>query len=259
MVQSSLLYENISPDLFGQLLNKYGDLLESISSAKPAKQGQRTLSELDEFRYKTAVELFSSEKPQRAMQHNDVKSLVEWKLRHGKFRPTLMKLVSSNDEDTVADTLEGAMSAYWKAPDVTKAVDAIAKLKGIGPATASLLLSVHDPDKVIFFSDEAFYWLCHDAKPGPIKYNAKEYRDLNASAQKLAKRLDVSATDVEKVAFVLMRTNHDDVVFPRQEPPLPVSRSDDTSSEEGGNKRKFQKERDEITPPQLRRSKRGKT
>ncbi|KAK8103849.1 uncharacterized protein PG998_010882 [Apiospora kogelbergensis] len=170
-----------------------------------------------------------------------------------------MKLVASNDEDTVAHTLAGAMSTYWKAPDASKALDAIAKLKGIGPATASLLLSVHDPDRVIFFSDEAFYWLCNDAKPCPIKYNAKEYRDLNASALKLVKRLEVSATNVEKVAYVLMRKKHNDVVAPRQETPLLVSENGGSLSGGGGDKRKLQNEGDEITPPQPRRSKRGKT
>ena len=163
-----------------------------------------------------------------------------------------MKLVTSNNEDFVADTLAEAMGAYWKAPDVSKALATITKLKGIGPATASLLLSVHDPRRVIFFSDEAFYWLCNDAKPCPIKYNAKEYRDLDTSAQRLVKRLGVSATNVEKVAFVLMRKEHGDIVSPRQEPPPPVSG-------ESGNKRKFQGKRDEAAPLQLRRSKRGKT
>ncbi|KAK7962277.1 uncharacterized protein PG986_003102 [Apiospora aurea] len=259
MVQNAFLCENISADQFGLLLNEYEDLLESLSSAKPTKPGQQTLAELDEFRYETAVKLFGSEKPQRAMQHDDVKSLVEWKLRHGKFRPTLMKLVSSNDKDVVTDTIAAAMNAYWKAPDTSKALDGIAKLKGIGPATASLLLSVHDPDRVVFFSDEAYYWLCHDAKPCPIKYNAKEYRDLNASAQKLVERLGASATAIEKVAFVVMRKNHDDAISPRREPPPPVSQRVGISSGERGQKRKFQGGSKDITPPQLRRSQRGKT
>ncbi|KAK8008576.1 hypothetical protein PG991_011127 [Apiospora marii] len=212
MVHNSLRCANISVDQFRQLLSEYDGLLESISTTKPTKQGQQTLAELDKFRYETAVKLFGSEEPKRAMQHDDVKSLVEWKFdrRHGKFRPTLMKLVASNDTDFVSDTIAGAMSAYWKAPDASKALDGIAKLKGVGPATASLLLSVHDPGSVIFFSDEAYYWLCHDAKMCPIKYNAREYQDLNSATQKLVERLGVSATDIEKVAYVVMRKTHDD-------------------------------------------------
>ncbi|KAK8122415.1 hypothetical protein PG984_011085 [Apiospora sp. TS-2023a] len=258
MVPRALLCENISTDQFKQLLSEYDDLLKSISTAKATKQGQQTLAQLDEFRYETAVNLFSSEEPQRAMQHDDVKSLVEWKLRHGKFRPTLMKLVTSNDADFVSGTITEAMSAYWKAPDASKALDGITKLKGIGPATASLLLSVHDPGRVIFFSDEAYYWLCHDAKACPIKYNAKEYRDLNSAAQKLAERLGVSAIDIEKVAFVVMRKTHDDAISPRQESSPPVSQRGSTPSGERGHKRKFEGASKDITPPQLRRSQRGK-
>lgn len=45
-----------------------------------AKEGQKTLFELDNFRYGEAVELFSSKDPKRPMNHEDVKILVEWKL-----------------------------------------------------------------------------------------------------------------------------------------------------------------------------------
>lgn len=132
--------------------------------------------------------------------------------RHGKFRPTLMKLVSSNDAETVAETIQQAMDVYWKdqekepASASAAALAAISKLKGIGPATASLLLSVHNPDRVIFFSDEAFWWLCCAGQKGaPIKYTPKEYYELSQAAQTLVERLKVSAIDVEKVAYVIMK------------------------------------------------------
>lgn len=116
-----------------------------------------------------------------------------------------MKLVSSNDVNLVEETIHKAITQYWSDKNITKATDAIAKLKGVGPATASLLLSVHDPDRVIFFSDEAFWWLCCGGQKLPIKYTAKEYQQLNAAANKIAKRLDVGATEVEMVAYVVMK------------------------------------------------------
>jgi hypothetical protein len=64
---------------------------------------------------------------------------------------------------------------------------------------------VHDAQNAIFFSDEAFYWLCCGGKKASIKYNIDEYAALNDEAQALVKRLDVSATDIEKVAYVLMK------------------------------------------------------
>lgn len=45
-----------------------------------AKDGQRTLSELDRFRYVDAVETFDLKNPKRDMELEDIKTLVEWKL-----------------------------------------------------------------------------------------------------------------------------------------------------------------------------------
>lgn len=125
--------------------------------------------------------------------------------RHGKFRPTLMSLVSSNTPEVARKTVQEAIALYKKEEDVDKAVGVLTNLRGVGPATASLLLTVHDPTRVIFFSDEAFHWLCCEGKKAPIKYNAKEYRQLRLRADELANRLGVSATDIEKVSYVLMK------------------------------------------------------
>ncbi|KAI0426869.1 hypothetical protein F5Y09DRAFT_48285 [Xylaria sp. FL1042] len=205
MTDTSVLPGSISIGRFNELLGQYDVLIKSISSEKPLKAGQSSLLELDEYRYKEATETFQSKQPKRQMSHEDVKTVVDWKLRHGKFRPTLMKLVSSNDGEVVRKTIHEAMVQYWLDDSITKAMDAIAKLKGIGPATASLLLSIHDPERVIFFSDEAYWWLCCNGQKLPIKYNAKEYQALNVAADKIAKRLQVGATDIEKVAYVIMK------------------------------------------------------
>lgn len=116
-----------------------------------------------------------------------------------------MKLVSSNEPDFVKLTVEEASESYRRKDDAAAALGILTKLKGIGPATASLLLAVLDPDRILFFADEAFYWLCCGGKKAPIKYNAKEYQDLSERARKLCRRLDVKAVDVERVAFVIMR------------------------------------------------------
>ncbi|KAI1090208.1 DUF1479-domain-containing protein [Rostrohypoxylon terebratum] len=205
MLDKRLLPNSISLKQFKQLLSRYGPLIESISSTKAPKPGQKTLLELDQFRYHEAISLFHTEKTSSPMTLDNVKTLVDWKLRHGKFRPTLMKLVSSNDEGFVKSTIQEAIEKYRENSDAPKALVAISKLKGIGPATASLLLSVYDPDNVIFFSDEVFYWLCCDGKVSPIKYNAKEYQELSSAAQSLIQRLGTSAVDVERVAYVLMK------------------------------------------------------
>jgi hypothetical protein len=166
----------------------------------------------------------------KQMGLDDVQRLVRWKLRRGTFRPTLLKLVLSNDAATVRQTVREANAAYHAGSngergeggekkeknekekekeqehkDVAAALAVLTRLKGIGPATASLLLAVHAPDEVVFFADEAFHWLCCRGRAAPIRYTAKEYRALNDAAGTLARRLKVRAVDVEKVAFVMMR------------------------------------------------------
>ncbi|KAF3802941.1 hypothetical protein GCG54_00000308 [Colletotrichum gloeosporioides] len=200
----------VSPDKvtnkeFAELLASYEPLIDSISASKGAKSGQKTLQELDQFRFVEAPALFSQEAPKRSMNHDDVKVLVDWKLRHGKFRPTLMKLVSSNDSSTAEKTVKEGVEAYQGVSDLSASLNILTRLKGIGPATASLLLAVHYPEQVLFFSDEAYYWLCNKGQKASLKYNMKEYESLNAESRKLMKRLDVSAMDIEKVAYVLLK------------------------------------------------------
>lgn len=91
---------------------------------------------------------------------------------------------------------------------------ALSKLKGIGPATASLLLSCYDPVKVPFFADELYRYLhWEEAKnkgwDRKIKYTIKEYKDLFEKLQNLQERLENEsgetppAIDIEKMAYVL--------------------------------------------------------
>ena len=87
-------------------------------------------------------------------------------------------------------------------------------MRGIGPATASLILAVYDPQNVPFFSDELFRWLhWEDAKnkgwDRSIKYSLKEYKQLLERMGELRERLkedggdaeEVSAEDIEKAAY----------------------------------------------------------
>lgn len=58
---------------------------------------------------------------------------------------------------------------------------------------------------MLFFSDEVFRWLCRGGKETPIKYNWKEYVEVEEKGKEIMKRLDVGARDLERVAWVIMR------------------------------------------------------
>lgn len=137
----------------------------------------------------------------------DFQSLTQpFTRKHGTFRPNLLKLAESNTEDEIKTVTQAAFETYKQDKfEVTKAINKLTTLKGIGPATASLLLSVHDAAGVVFFGDEVFQWICCDGKKAAIKYNMKEYADLVSKSRKLITRLGVDARDVEKVGFVLMK------------------------------------------------------
>lgn len=144
--------------------------------------------------------------------------------KHGTFRPKLLQLVQSNDAELVLQTTKDAFEriARYNSVDISDAfgkpdiigdantsLKVLTSLKGIGPATASLLLSVAAPERIPFFSDELFRWVMFDEAGSPggwkrtIKYNAKEYNELIKKVDTLVSRLGVRALDAEKVAYVL--------------------------------------------------------
>lgn len=197
-------------------------LIFSLMHSLVAKKDDEGLEQLDKFRYEEAPSKYCQPDPKNTTQRliipfatEDLQKLVAWKLKHGKFRPQLLKLASSNTQTEVTKTTKEAFTLYEKDPSnpstILAATKKLSELKGIGPATASLLLSIHDKDNVLFFSDEVFLWLCREGKKDPevakIKYNFKEYEELiergGAVIGKLGK--EVSAMDVERVGFVIMK------------------------------------------------------
>ena len=170
--------------------------------------------------------------------------------KHGIFRPTLLGMVKANQPKTVQKATSDAFTTAHSTTSVTgeevetasfpkTSLDALVKpLRGVGIATASLLLSVgtlRDPEhEAPFYSDDTYLWLCLETFPGSgqtdsdtlgkkggkfkrngeinVKYDVAEYRALWTAVHELRARLDetgdsalgrVSCADVEKVAFVL--------------------------------------------------------
>jgi hypothetical protein len=138
--------------------------------------------------------------------------------KHGTFRPKLLQLVSSNPSDEIKSLTKSVFDTYSRSSELDRPalVTQLAKLKGVGPATASLILCTCDPETTIFFGDEVFRWLSWDEpSKGPkgwtrqISYTAKEYRRFDELATDLRKRLNVKAIDIEKVGYVLGKEKAD--------------------------------------------------
>jgi ADA HAT complex component 1 len=158
-----------------------------------------------------------------------------------------MGMIRSNAEKLVRDCTSSAIALL---PDhhasdsdsdsfAKASLDALAPLRGVGIATASLILSIvtaAGDGEVPFYSDDSFLWLCAGRYPGlqgvkkyikpngdlNVKYNMNEYRMLWDAMLGLQGRLNadvkegprVGLVDVERVAYVL---SHFDGVYEGEE------------------------------------------
>ncbi|OJD21060.1 hypothetical protein ACJ73_07601 [Blastomyces percursus] len=170
------------------------------------------------------------------LEKDEIVNLMDWKLKHGSHRPALMGMIRSNPDSLIKSTtttafsqLQDALSkAGGEAFPSTPLETLTGPLRGVGPATASLFLSVAPSDATYnmginaapFFSDELFNWLCLDKYPHDftnsssnsgggggdggqrskgkpqatkktkIKYNMKEYRELWEAVRELRGRIN---------------------------------------------------------------------
>jgi hypothetical protein len=251
---------SISRDDFESLLERYPDKVKA------------GLEDLDEFRYETLPAQISQRREEQKeskkknadplMWKDELVELVVWKLKHGTFRPKLKQLAESNDEDLVQKIMRD-LSTSKASPQAN--VKMLTQLKGIGPATASLVLSCIWPSEYPFFSDELFRWIHWNGlnadgtnvgiKPGsgwtrPIGYKPDEYESLIAQCKSVQERLSgddeqLSFLDLEKVAYVLgkEKTQIQDGASPDTESSLPAESEEseinqDKTSEKGRNKKK---------------------
>ncbi|KAI7215724.1 hypothetical protein KC333_g5266 [Hortaea werneckii] len=211
-------FDKIDYQTFADLLSKYPSIIPP------------ELQSLDHQRLNTIPAVIQQRNP-RFISKDELLKLTEWKLSHGKFRPTLLKLVDSNDVMTVKTT---AIEAYRILPpsnttapsaeNIRKVLDVFTRLKGVGAATATLLMASNDQTNIPFFSDEVYRWIHHDDAPTKpalkgggasgwtreVRYTIKDYLEFYPKVQQLRERLNlesngvqVTALDVEKVAYVL--------------------------------------------------------
>ena len=156
--------------------------------------------------------------------------------KHGKFRPHLLKYVQSNTDEAVKSATETAFSHDFSKADekmIADAMKTLIELKGIGPATASLILSVYEPTIIPFFSDELFHYINGKGRMSPvfvsdrwrIAYSMKEYKALYSDVQELRQHIKEKegkvalSNNIEQMAYVFAKC------FPDR--PLAFSPTDD--------------------------------
>jgi len=157
------------------LLKDYYKALEVCIGRKVHQNQVKELRELDEWFRKGLVEnLMAKEVP--FVSRDELLKIVQWKLARGKYRPRLYKLVENNNEQSVRECSQKAFKVVGDGEQghIRKGITELCKLKGLGPATASAILSAYSKD-VPFMADEAVQKLC----PGKsIKYTMKGYMEF---------------------------------------------------------------------------------
>lgn len=122
-------------------LDRYPEVIES--------QGVGRLPELNRWYHDELPGLISA----RAAPHitlSELARLTEWKMTRGKWRGRNLTLVRGNDE---AEVKEISTAALAEMPHPTKPISKLAKLKGVGPATASAVAAAASPEQYPFLDE----------------------------------------------------------------------------------------------------------
>jgi len=202
----TLTIETITPAALTATLSRY-------TSTVPA-----SLTALETARLRTIPAAVAARRSSSAGAHitaAELATLVAWKLGRGRWRPNLAAKTARNGSAEVASA-SGRAFALAGRGERRRALAALMALRGVGPATASLLLAEADPVAWPFFADELWRWAHWDARPRkkgagwtrPILYNERPYWSLVERVDEARRRLrgegrETTALELEMVAYVL--------------------------------------------------------
>ncbi|KAL7479368.1 hypothetical protein ACHAW6_005100 [Cyclotella cf. meneghiniana] len=178
--------------------NRWNVAFTFYESMLRAKGGTK-LVQLDEMRNTIAREWKSVGDRACLTKDQLIEVIIKWKFAKGKPRNALMPLLQSNSTKSVQDfsmrALEYAsVSRCTNESDASKdninavssAINELCNLKGVGPATASAILTMHRPDLFAFMDDEVIECL-YEGKRG---YTLKIYQEINARCIEIAEELN---------------------------------------------------------------------
>ena len=128
--------------------SEWGNALESYR-AVVERQGVARLPDLDAWYLDELPRSLSSRRPAHVTLAELVR-LTEWKMARGVWRAPNLVLVRGNDAKLVEKTSAAALDSI---PHPTAPIAEVAKLAGVGPATASAVASAAAPERYPFFDE----------------------------------------------------------------------------------------------------------
>ena len=114
-----------------------------------AAQGVTRLAELDSWFRRELPALLRERKPPY-VRLDELARLTEWKMARGVWRAPNLVRVKGNPAALVEQTSHDALA---KVPHPTAPIAALAALDGVGPATASAVVSAFAPETYPFFDE----------------------------------------------------------------------------------------------------------
>lgn len=135
------LWSSSRPAEWRDALGRYEDVI--------AQQGVARLPELDRW-YRDDLPKSIARRKAPHVTHAELVRLTEWKMARGVWRARNLVLVRGNPAEAVVDASTAALA---KIPHPTAPIAGLAKLDGVGPATASAVAAATAPDAYPFFDE----------------------------------------------------------------------------------------------------------
>jgi hypothetical protein len=114
-----------------------------------AAQGVTKLAERDRWYHEELPRAIASRSPAYVTLDELVRT-TEWKMSRGEWRARNLVLLRGNEPDAVIATSADALATI---PHATKPISTLAKLGGVGPATASAVVAAAAPELYPFFDE----------------------------------------------------------------------------------------------------------
>ncbi|HEX2204737.1 MAG TPA: hypothetical protein VHG91_15615 [Longimicrobium sp.] len=182
------LWTSDDPEAWAAALERYGAVVEA--------QGVKPLPELDRWFRDELPGLVAARRPPH-VTHGELVRLTEWKMARGVWRARNLALVRGNDPALVEKTSAAALA---KVPHPSEPIAMLAKLAGVGPATASAVASAAAPEVYPFFDELV---AARIPGMGKVTFTPREYaRYAEALRERAAKLGDGwTATMVERALW----------------------------------------------------------
>lgn len=135
------LWRSNDPSTWRRAVDRYDAEIE--------RQGVRRLAELDRW-YRLDLPAAIAARSPAHVTHDDLVRVTEWKMSRGVWRPRNLGLVQGNAASAVVATSAAALAS---APSATGPIALLARLRGVGPATASAVAAAAFPATYPFFDE----------------------------------------------------------------------------------------------------------